>query len=639
MTPLIMKPIVLSEISARDCFGLIAELEPSEIALIVPCAGGYLNFAALAFKVRAHNGLRSKSEVLISSFDAGQACFVKEWALAMAERYYQGVAASSLKKEFFNGRCLIDWSEKNGHPQLFNNCEEFHRALIGYSKYLKSSVGEGRHNNTANYALNIAMGLSVIAFPDVEYNFYIGISPIPYCKDSISHTEPPATEELDDFIYPISQMFIHLYDFINGGRRLPHSFVIGDDTVWILLGHQLLMSESVLQGSFREWGTFPWKYVRDRSLARMKEEGKDFHECVRDEMSVLDKKRSMPYPHRNYYNPGRKLMFPDSLSGRPLHALCRLAHDCFISMFALATAAILQPLQNIVWDEFSYMERGAQNQRVIKNRAHKEVNIGFEARFAKEFECYLAVRKILVGESEFKFLFGHFIYGKAPCQMPEQYPGDMLWPLKKFVFPKIAFLGMKKLRAYHLHHKRNVDGVLVSSMAGNHNIRTSLESYSTGYMEANIEEATLFFTAVGDRAREIIVSSKDISSGGCASGARDSDPMFDNGSIVPDCKNFLGCIFCRNFFVHINEADIRKIFSMRYVIEQFKLVQSSLAEFDEFWGASIVRLNLLIDKLRSLNEGAKAICNKVENEVYDTEELSPYWQRKLDMLVRIGVLR
>ena len=637
MVPLAITPIHLAETPAEECFKLLSNKLPSEIALRVPCSGGLLNFGALTFKSRLTTWGNNPDLIDLETYDEDHAVFAKEFAITLAERYYIGDSAHTIRRRFLNTREVIDWADSNNHSRIFESCNLHHTALIDYSVHLRSKVCAGLGHNAACYRLACALNMNILAFPDNDYNFLPGVYLLGYSRDGINHTQPPGTDELEAFIRPLSDIFANVHRFLSTDKRLPYSFSIGEEIVWLLHDNQVFMSETAIRGDIRDYGMTIWKILKDRALSRMEIFGGDFHNSLHIEMEKFSHTRLIKFKNNNAYRK-RNHTFPEFASEKALYDLCRLAHNCFLFMFTLATASNAQPLQNIVWDEFSYTARGAQNQRVIKNRANKKVNIGFEARFAKEFDCYLAIRKVLVGDYDFKYLFGQFVFGKPPKILHTQYASSALHSVKKFIFPELNLITMRALRAYHLEYKRNEYGVHISAAAGGHTLRTSLDSYTSGNPEVNIEEAAMFFTEVGDRAREIIARSSSITSGECTDNLQGATTHDDSLPIIPDCKNFLGCLSCKKFFIHLNDQDIRKILSMRYLIEQFKRIQTSPDEFDNYWGPSLSRLNFIIDRIKEISDELNNITNRITIEVYENEDLSPYWQHKLDVLLKIGVL-
>lgn len=639
LTQIHPQTLVLTDLTVTECLTLLESLDASEIALQVHETRGYLNFAPLCFKKRIRSRGKKAHLVDVSSYDADQAARVKMWITSFVERYYYEKASSeTLRSEFYSTLHFINFSENSGHGELTKDSLKLHKALINFSAAMKKSISVTRHTNTAHCEISTALKFARVIFPDSNTNFLSGLHHIPYSKDAKTPTEVPTQNSIDFFIKPLSDLFINLCSFLSGEKTIPHSFRAGGETIWILSGQRPILSESVLQ-SLRSGGSGStvWSGAKNSIEDMMEATGDSFHGCLTEFMTTLESSRIIE-PSNNSRHKGEPIILPATADALCTYQLCRLAHNCFLHIFALVTGANQQPISDLIWDEFSVLERGTQNQRVIKNRAQLDINVSFQARFSKEFELYLAVRNTLIGDYEFKQLFGDFSYNKLPTIMSTNTPHNSMRQVKRNIFPNFDKLGLKELRAFNLHFKSSESGIDIAAQAGGHSPTTALQSYSSGNFEINMEEATVFFTAVGDRAREVKKNSTAVSSGSCSSNMTKITVIDLDHGVEPDCKNFLGCLFCEHLFLHINEVDIRKLLSMHYIIEQLELVQQADGEFEEMWAPSLARLNLLILKISEISDETQSLIGKIRSEVYEHEMLDPYWDKKLNILVTIGVL-
>lgn len=632
-------PISLADRTPQVCFQLIRDCQPSLLALRIPCTGGVLDFAPLLFKQRKRIDSAREYSIDLTSYDESRVPFIKEWATYIAERFYQGAATKTLRGSFFLARRFFDWCDEQEPGLTITDPANLHASIVKYSRWLNNEIGKTISNNHAHAILYQAIELSAIAFPESDTNFLIGIKHIPYRKESINNTVPPTERVLTEFITPLTDLCMSIYKFMNGDRRLPFGFNAGNEFVWAIPANPPLFSTGALEITTPTRTAAAWSHLKAAAL-KLKEGGvENFQTCMDEVMSDLNKKRVIPVTGvKQPKNRKSYVYLKDETDLKHLHQICRVAHDCFLQTFALVTAANQQPVIDVIWDKFSVIERGAQNQRVIKNRAKKEINIGFQARFAKELECYLTIRAFLVGEHQFDYLFGRFIFGQPPKKLGDMYPSQSLQTIKNFVFPNLPLLNFKQLRSYHLHYKSKEAGISVAARAGGHTELTALQSYSTGHIETNIEEATVFFTSVAERANQ---AKKDIivtSAGGCTTAG--SNPLFDQEprAYEPDCRNFLGCLFCKNLFIHINIQDIRKLWSMLFVIEQLRGIAVSQDEYQTYWGPTISRLKFILKKIEEHDDQARRLVADVHSDVYENQELDPYWQNKYDMMNIIGVL-
>lgn len=632
--------IKLAEHPPQVSFQLIRDCRPSLLALRLPCSGGTLDFAPLLFARRTRSTAGKGYSVDLASYEVTRIPFVQEWATHITERYFQGCSARTLRASFARSREFLDWCDNQNAGCIFTDPATLHSCIVKYSRYLNNAVDKTTiSHNHAHCKLSQALYLSAIIFPDSDTNFLLGVKLIPYSKETIKHTTPPTDDELDAFITPLTDLCMSIYKFMNSDRRLPYGFSAGSEFVWAIPAKPALVSVGALEQITPTRQAAAWSHLKSQALKLHQGGTESFHLCLEVVMSILEKKRVIPVTGIKQPKPRRSYVYlPDETDAKHLHRICRVAHDCFLHTFALVTAANQQPITDVIWDKFSVVERGAQNQRVIKNRAKKEINIGFQARFAKEFECYLAIRAFLVGDYEFDYLFGRFVFGEPPRKMGDMYPSQALSTITHFIFPGLPQLNFKQLRAYHLHYKSKEAGISVAARAGGHTELTALQSYSTGHVETNIEEATIFFSAVGDRANQVKKKIVTTSAGGCTGAAINPSTIQEHHTIEPDCRNFLGCLFCQNLFIHMNEQDIRKLWSMLFVIEELRALAISHDEYETYWGPTASRLKFILNKIEKHDEQARKLANQIRTEVYEDQDLDPYWQNKYDMMITIGVL-
>jgi hypothetical protein len=113
------------------------------------------------------------------------------------------------------------------------------------------------------------------------------------------------------------------------------------------------------------------------------------------------------------------------------------------------------------------------------------------------------------------------------------------------------------------------------------------------------------------------------------------DPGPAHGVIKPDCKGPEGCLFCDKFKVHADEKDTRKLFSCRYVLRQTAPMMGSEERLQSLLGPFFERIQTIIAEVAQRDSTMVA---KIAAEVDDDGELDPYWARKLEMLMALGVV-
>ena len=172
----------------------------------------------------------------------------------------------------------------------------------------------------------------------------------------------------------------------------------------------------------------------------------------------------------------------------------------------------------------------------------------------------------------------------------------------------------------------------------NHTLGTALASYQAGNVADNIAQAGAFFTNLG-----LILASVEqqqaarTTQAGSCDGQLIPAKQLDEVSIQPNCRNFLGCLFCDSNLIHFNAQDAHKLLSMAYIIEQLRLIQISPTEHGQVFDLTLNKIYWIIKKMEG-NPSLAAEITQIRIDVFEFENLTPYWQNKLRIFSEIGVL-
>ena len=97
-------------------------------------------------------------------------------------------------------------------------------------------------------------------------------------------------------------------------------------------------------------------------------------------------------------------------------------------------------------------------------------------------------------------------------------------------------------------------------------------------------------------------------------------------------------MFCYKYFVHADEVDIRKLISYKFCINSTRHLSESIEDFNTRFGETIRIIDAIIEHVSSLSEDKKTMVDFVKVDVEKYGNIENYWQRKLEMLINIGVV-
>lgn len=593
-----------------------------------------INIGALHFLRRTKPKSSAPANIDKTTYSELRESPLMNWAIALIEKHARHLQPASLYAEYGKVASFIEWSDSIGHTNVLDSCLGYHGALIAYSRFLCANLALGGKRNVSQRKLVVALMAADELFPDNQYNFKIDLMFPGYDTEESTNTLVPTDDVLMPALRSARSAFEVICDFFESDRNVPVAYEKSGNVFWITSGFYPVMSEKAIlcYQIGRARGSF-LSSMRREVLAQA---GDTNENKFLDFKSVVQR---LVLEHR-YIQPSNGSYRPinNTLSNDELKKACIFAHDCFLFMFVLYTEANISSVGLIPWDDEFSIEVTIQRFRSVKWRSHSEVDVSFEAKFSVLFRRFIIIRKYLVGEHDYRFLFGSFSTEFAPRQIGYNHAELIAIKLKRLVDPDIEKLGFRELRAYHHHFKTNNGGLEISAAHAQHSMSTAIKSYLSGSFSENIGQIERYFSSVGGVLFELENKNKllETQAGSC-NGELIPSRQLDEGAIQPNCRDYLGCLFCESHLFHFDKKDAWKLLSMAYVIEQLRQTQISHAEHAKVFDATLIKIYWIIDEMEKVQSLANDIY-EIRIDVFERENLSPYWQNKLRLYVDIGVL-
>jgi integrase len=317
------------------------------------------------------------------------------------------------------------------------------------------------------------------------------------------------------------------------------------------------------------------------------------------------------------------------------------ASSAFFQLFLANTGMNLEEAVTLTWhDDFKIViER--QGFRKIKSRAgYKTMSFEIQAKFITSFKKYLKLRNYLLENETCDLLF--FSRGRTfkekPARLPNSFTTNFTRTLRG-IDPLIPNFGPRQWRANKSDWLvRNYDHTTAASILQNKE-STLLKHYAAGSESKAIEEMGSFFEQLSILKRKDKSPSKflDTGVGGCSNYGH-AQPAELNTPIQPNCQQPEGCLFCQHYFLHSDETDARKLISCRYCIYQTAQLSASPDHFDSIFAPVLIRIEQILGEIKKLGKSEAGMIDRVITEVEEDENLSPYWENKLQMLLELGVV-
>ena len=423
-----------------------------------------------------------------------------------------------------------------------------------------------------------------------------------------------------------TQLFRRFSSIVLDHERLPLTFELNKESYWIVHYGKIVHSNS---NNLLKIGSFNFKENRDYSDAELIAT-KRFKDTSRRNQSIkrLNQQKELSNTH---YSESRL-----SIAFHACHAY--FMHFLFLTGENDSTASA------ILFNSNYEIQNLEVNFKSIKWRANgKTVSYDIQSEFIDDFKRFLRLREYLIGyyKNAPKSLF--LTRYKNKLSSPST-SGDYSCKIRNNfikIFDKNRFNApSKNIRVTKSLWIRQNYGGAVSSYILQHSKRTSDSNYTASNFEKSSEEFSDYFSEL---SKQMITTSEiknKTPAGNCIEPGLPEIPsktiVLEGGSL--NCGEPNSCLFCKKFRVHADETDIRKLFSIKYLISQSELLANSTEHFNRIYKSTIERIDWLINQISEIDTDNINLIDTVRSEVFEHEQLSDYWYRKLELLEELGVM-
>jgi hypothetical protein len=210
--------------------------------------------------------------------------------------------------------------------------------------------------------------------------------------------------------------------------------------------------------------------------------------------------------------------------------------------------------------------------------------------------------------------------------------------------PFNSFLPIITTREYRLAKGQWIcekKGVEAASFALQHSIQTNIKSYNEASQSKVDKEVTHYFA----RFNSLVLRSGERADlmetevGSCINPnlPKPAEPTIPQSKFTPDCRTQEGCLFCDKYAAHADEQDLRKLFSIKFIVYQYKNILD-VVSFDAVFSGLLSRIVEVIQQIRDSSLIASTLADKIEEDVFENEALSHYWLKKYEMLDELGLI-
>ena len=345
-----------------------------------------------------------------------------------------------------------------------------------------------------------------------------------------------------------------------------------------------------------------------------------------------------------------------------------LAMQSYMQLFILMTGINPAELVQLEYDDNFTLEKDLLKNdfRAIKMRAAgREVAYHLGSRKGLEiFKEYIELRNWVLNGIDCPYLF-------FSMEKKGSYTGEFIQMLQssiyrayrntrgKFFPSSFTSVTARMVRKYKtvVWNELDVDQQVIADGL-NHNIKTNHKSYAVSSPDRQRNEFGLFFeatkaavklitaradggdpiplTVIHDRGNSSSNTTK-IASGHCNDFLH-PDAMEDEPPIPPDCNSQMGCLYCEHYVCHSDNEDIKKLYSLLYVIEAVRNMAIDFNHSDKLLLELTVRIQLILTQMSAKSGDTKVLVDNIKEEVMEHGLLTPFWEFRLQRYEQMGVV-
>lgn len=493
-----------------------------------------------------------------------------------------------------------------------------------YTRHLKSEIRLGNlSQGEAHVCHSSARNMLRAVFQDAKGEITYAIANIPNKRDG-----GRAKSSDDDIAHSFrfyTQLFDQISDFLLQGKEYPFLLNLPAEDLWVIPSSTWIKP----QHSNNDLQAFDYKTGRVRDEDEIKNIYnlrflRDGRWARRALLEALNKNNT------------------DLKSDRRMKLGVIAAKAYFMHFLAItgmndSTAGLL------LWSDEFQIEKTKQKYRNIKLRAgNKPVEFQIQSKFIDRFRKYLELRNYLLNTNKCEYLFfeGYSKKAKLGSRQTSGSRSSVINAYMKKTFDKtLPIINSKQSRVNKTHQVIKKSGIEVAAKLAQSSRATILKHYHGESDKTSGYQISEFFDHLNSNLLNEEKSSIETNIGRCSNHDHPGEYQDEVSSIHPDCKQPEGCLFCDKHRIHPDESDIRKLFSLQYVINQSRYVAKSEEHFNATFWPSLNRIYSIVSVIENLSDSKKALVLEVKEDVMVNENLTEYWEKKLTFLIDAGVLK
>lgn len=323
-------------------------------------------------------------------------------------------------------------------------------------------------------------------------------------------------------------------------------------------------------------------------------------------------------------------------------------------LFIAKTGANLDTAQQLQLDTMEILP-STQGRRFsgTKSRAGgKEVRPEFGVTFEPVFRQILELRAWYIQDETCDFVFPQ----RNEIQRLASIGAAKLQLLRSFlqrIFPQMVWITPQQWRKHKSGQTVELsDGdLLLEAEVMGHSLDTARNNYARTSFKDAAQQISQFFNELREVAvaqtrtlERISVQTIDepvdvqtLPVGACVTATPQPEKAlgFTAQAPTPNCQQFEHCLFCQHYAVHADDADIRKLLSLKSLLGYVKQKATDLIKWEQQFGVVLHRIDEVLNDLSNTYENLHDRIFSIQEEV-ESGDLDAYWLNHFELLLDLG---
>lgn len=523
-------------------------------------------------------------------------------------------------------KIFISWCDTNGYDLNNLSKEIAIQVFEYYTFHLKQQIRNSKYSQkSASYlqknSLTFLVGLSNESKEEISKNITI----IKSKKD----TENKTTKSDNDIIkYSFNfyhALFLQIFDLVINQKDYPFKIQILNKLYWLLPYKKFWILSEHNTERFKLFDTSTGKIRPVEELEKLYAVHNSNMNTKRNDCIKFFKENN------TNYNSESRL------------ELANIGMKAYFMLFLTITGMNDSTASTLDFNDDFEVEKNNHIFKNIKYRANgKKVEFPIRSKFVKDFKKFVKIRKYLLKNTTYKKLFFEYKnqtindYGKDVSQ------SSNFNRFFKKIDNNLPKLTSRNFRVNKINYNIEKYGVVHASQVAQTSIATVLSHYTGEFQESSAKQLNAYFEQMNLNILDNHSSSKEIAIGRCSKD--ENHILTDKEKTIPinannidiNCNQSEGCLFCKYYCCHADQSDIQKLCSLLFVIDECRYIAKDETHFNSVYKIILDRVNNL---LQYIHKNTNMDIELIKKDIYENENLHPYWEYKLTTLYNMGVLK